>query len=84
MGQLPPLGVTQARPFLNSGVDYCGPFKIHYKIRGKKPHTAYIAIFCCISTKAVHLELVSDLTTEAFWAALRRFIGRRGNVLFGN
>ncbi|XP_060665603.1 uncharacterized protein LOC132797862 [Drosophila nasuta] len=78
MGNLPPLRVTQARPFFNSGVDYCGPFKIHYKVRGKKPSTAYIAIFCCFATKAVHLELVSDLTTEAFLAALRRFIARRG------
>lgn len=74
MGHLPPLRVTQARPFLNAGVDYCGPFKIHYKIRGKKPHTAHIAIFCCFATKAVHLELVSDLTTEAFLEALRRFM----------
>ncbi|XP_043068883.1 uncharacterized protein [Drosophila bipectinata] len=78
MGNLPPLRVTQARPFFNSGVDYCGPFKIHDKVRGKKPSTAYIAIFCCFTTKAVHLELVSDLTTEAFLAALRRFIARRG------
>lgn len=46
MGDLPPLRVTQARPFLNAGVDYCGPFKVHYKIRGKRPHMAYIAIFC--------------------------------------
>ncbi|XP_060665802.1 uncharacterized protein LOC132798099 [Drosophila nasuta] len=50
MGNLPPLRVTQARPFFNSGVDYCGPFKIHYKVRGKKPSTAYIAIFCCFAT----------------------------------
>jgi len=30
-----------------------------------------------MSIKAVHIELVSDLTTEAFFAALRRFMGRR-------
>ena len=34
--------------------------------------------FACLFVKAVHLELVSDLTTEAFIAALRRFISRRG------
>lgn len=79
MGNLPAPRVTPARPFINSGVDYCGPFWIHFKIRGKKPTKAYLAIFCCFATKAVHLELVSDLTTEAFIGALKRFIGRRGH-----
>ncbi len=37
-----------------------------------------ICLFVCLSVKAVHLVLVSDLTTEAFVAALRRFIARRG------
>ncbi|KAH8280196.1 hypothetical protein KR054_000159, partial [Drosophila jambulina] len=73
MGNLPADRVTQSRPFFNSGVDYCGPFWIHHKIRGKRPNKAYIAVICCFATKAVHLELVSDLTTDAFLAALRRF-----------
>jgi len=37
-----------------------------------------LAIFCCFTTKAVHLEVVSDLTTQTFLAALKRFNGRRG------
>ena len=39
---------------------------------------AYICIFVSLTVKAVHLELVTDLTTEAFIARLRRFISRRG------
>ena len=78
MGNLPEDRVTPARPFIRTGVDYCGPFNIHYKVRGKKPTKAYIAVFCCFVTKAVHLELVTDLTTEAFIGALKRFIARRG------
>jgi len=79
MGNLPAERIQPARPFINSGVDYCGPFWVHYKTRGKRPQKTYLAIFCCFTTKAVHLELVTDLTTDAFIGALKRFIGRRGH-----
>lgn len=55
-------------------------FRNHNKIK------IYVAIFICLSSKAVHSEVVSDLTTEAFCAALRRFFSRRGksNLLFSD
>jgi hypothetical protein len=46
--------------------------------RSKTIVKSYIALFICLSTKAIHLELVPDLSTEAYIAALRRFIARRG------
>lgn len=71
--------MTAARPFYNTGVDYCGPFFIkEKKLRNRGRVKAYVAVFVCLSTKAVHIEVVSDMTTEAFLAALRRFISRRG------
>lgn len=81
MGDLPQHRVEQLRPFLKTGIDYCGPIFIKEgRGRGKKSVKAYIALFICLCTKAVHLELVSDLTTEGFLNALRRFMSRRGNV----
>ena len=41
---------------------------------------AYICVFVSLSVKAVNLELVSDLSSDAFISALRRFIARRGKL----
>ncbi|XP_046142171.1 uncharacterized protein LOC123988283 [Osmia bicornis bicornis] len=79
MGNLPTARVTESRPFTNVGVDYCGPFFIkERKHRNLNRVKVYVAVFVCLAVKAIHLELVSELTTEAFLAALRRFIARRG------
>ena len=78
MGCLPAERITPARPFERCGVDFCGPIFTYLKIRGKQPYKCYIAIFICFVTKAVHIEAVSDLSSDAFIAALKRLIGRRG------
>ncbi|XP_033363129.1 uncharacterized protein LOC117241277 [Bombus vosnesenskii] len=79
MGDLPAARITESRPFTNGGIDYCGPFYIkERKDRNRRKIKVYVAIFVCLAVKAVHIELVSDLTSEAFIAALRRFIARRG------
>ncbi|XP_043496394.1 uncharacterized protein LOC122520365 [Polistes fuscatus] len=74
--------IQQMRPFLHTGLDFCGPMFIKKKQhRNQRRIKVYVAVFVCFSTKAVHLELVSDLTTETFLAALRRFMARRGKCL---
>nr|XP_015836641.1 PREDICTED: uncharacterized protein LOC107398133 [Tribolium castaneum] len=83
MGDLPSLRISQIKPFSCVGVDYGGPFKITLgRTRGSKSQKAYICVFLCFSTKAIHIELVSDLSTEAFLAALRRFVARRGRCSY--
>lgn len=78
MGELPPPRVKPSRPFTHTGVDFCGPFFVTNLIRGRSPRKVYVCVFICFSVKAVHLEIVSDLSTNAFIAGLRRFISRRG------
>lgn len=79
MGDLPQGRVTPGRVFASTGVDYCGPFNIRLA-RGRghvKTIKCWIAVFVCFVVKAVHLELVGDMSTESFIAALR-FVARRG------
>jgi hypothetical protein len=82
MGDLPVKRLEPARPFINSGLDYCGPILIKtHRGRGKqKTIKAYVCLFICLSTKAIHIELVSDLTADTFLDALKRFVSRRGTV----
>lgn len=83
MGDLPKLRISQLKAFSCVGVDYCGPFYITLsKSRGTKCQKAYICLFVCFATKAIHLELASDLSSEAFLCALRRFIARRGRCSY--
>jgi hypothetical protein len=78
MGDLPKERLQPSRPFSTSGVDYAGPYLIKSsKLRNAKMVKSYIALFVCFSTKAVHLELVGDLTTESFLAAFKRFTSRK-------
>lgn len=79
MSGLPGARVTVSRPFTHTGVDYAGPISLkENKRRNAKLHKAYICVFVCFATKAVHLEIVNDLTAEAFLGAFKRFISRRG------
>ncbi|XP_029172121.1 uncharacterized protein LOC114941332 [Nylanderia fulva] len=80
MGDLPNVRVNRsARAFEHAGVDYAGPILVRTsRGRGHKAHKAYIAVFVCMTTKAIHLELVSDYSSDAFLATLNRFVSRRG------
>jgi len=78
MGEFPSARDQPSRPFLNTGVDDAGRnFPQNHNTRSKTIINGYIAIFVCFATKAIHIEVVTSLTTEAFLAALRRFIVRR-------
>lgn len=79
MSDLPSARVTLTKAFANTAIDYAGYFNIRSGYTRNAPHVkCYIAMFKCMSTGAIHLELVSDLTATAFIAALDRFTSRRG------
>ncbi len=75
MGQLPAERVTPSRPFSNIGLDFMGPLHVH---NGAVQVKRWVLLFTCMVTRAVHLELVSDMTTETFFLAFRRMVARVG------
>ncbi|CAK9820254.1 hypothetical protein ANTPLA_LOCUS10516 [Anthophora plagiata] len=79
MGDLPESRLAPTRPFEIVGIDYCGPFLIkEKKFRNQSRLKSYVAVFACFSTKALHLELATDLTSESCLGTLKRFFARRG------
>ena len=78
MGQLPSLRVaTGLPPFSNTAIDMFGPF--HIRLNRKTLKEAQVVIFTCMTTRAVHLELVTDKSTDTFLMAFRRFACLRGH-----
>ena len=65
--------------FKHVGLDFAGPLYLKQgSVRKPIILKLYVCVFISMSVKAVHLELVSHLTTESFIACLRRFVARRG------
>ncbi|KAL3998739.1 Integrase core domain family protein [Acanthocheilonema viteae] len=75
MPNLPETRVIRSRTFEKVGLDYMGPLSIKSDNGITK---RWIALFTCFTTRAVHLELVENLTAETFLHVLRRFVARRG------
>ena len=66
-----------ALPFTYCAVDYFGPW--HVK-RGKSLVKRYGALFMCLTSQVIHIEIADTMETDAFIQALRRFISESGPV----
>ncbi|XP_043064469.1 uncharacterized protein LOC122320341 [Drosophila ficusphila] len=78
IADLPKDRVNATSASMVTGLDTCGPFYYKTGVRSKVPGKTYVCVFICFATKAMHLELVQDLSTQAFLGALKRFILTRG------
>ena len=77
MADLPPERLKVfSPPFTVTGVDLFGPFFLKYGRNKKKK--SWGALFTCATVRSIHLEIVEDLTSEAFFHALRRFAAHHG------
>ena len=76
MGLLPKDRLTPyVRPFSYTGIDLFGPVTVTIRRQKEK---RWVALFTCLTIRAVHLEIVADLSTDACLVAIRNFINRRG------
>ncbi|XP_036329813.1 uncharacterized protein LOC118741953 [Rhagoletis pomonella] len=76
MGPLPVDRLTAyVRPFSSTGLDYFGPLTVTVRRSTEK---IWVALFTCLTVRAVHLELAHDLSTDSCIIAIRNFINRRG------
>jgi hypothetical protein len=79
--QLPACQVSEEPPFSNTGIDFAGPVYVKKScgaINSNDQGKVYIALFTCRSTRALHLELVENMSAATFLQAFGRFSSRRG------
>jgi hypothetical protein len=75
MSPLPSSRVTESRAFSRVGIDYLGPLQVK---TNEDPIKVWICLFSCMVTRAIHLEVVLNMTTEEFLLAFKRFVSQRG------
>ena len=64
-----------SRPFTNTGLDYFGPFYVSVKCSTEK---RWGFLFTCLTTRAVHFEVVPSMDTSSCVMGIERFVSRRG------
>ena len=80
MANLPSFRLNASYPFENTSIDYFGPFAMKYGHRSRTK--AYGVVFTCLTTRSVNVELATDVSTDTFLLALRRFISLYGAPKF--
>ncbi|KAJ7983948.1 hypothetical protein DPEC_G00368720 [Dallia pectoralis] len=79
MADLPAARQRLCKPvFYSTGTDCFGPFQVKL---GRRLEKRWGIIFKCLTTRAVHLDILNNLSTDSFLMAFRRFIARRGHPL---
>ena len=73
MPPIPTEKVSASAPFTYVGVDYFGPLFMKVNRQTQK---AWVCLYTCLATRAIHLELMNGMTTQQFLLGFRRFIAR--------
>ncbi|KAK7944841.1 hypothetical protein WMY93_000569 [Mugilogobius chulae] len=79
MGDLPEERSSPAAPFQFTSVDLFGPYHVKDDVKKRVTMKVWGVVFCCMSSRAIHVELASALSTESFLLAYQRFAAVRGH-----
>ncbi|XP_053956165.1 uncharacterized protein LOC128861814 [Anastrepha ludens] len=63
------------RPFTYTGLDYFGPISVTI---GRRTEKRWVALFTCLTVRAIHLDIAHDLSTDSCIIVMRNFMNRRG------
>jgi len=77
MADLPSDRMSPSPPFFCTGLDCFGPFIVR---DGRREVKRYGLLFTCLASRAVHIEVLTDMTTDCFILGLRRFIAIHGQL----
>ena len=79
MSDLPPELTGPAAPFEYTTVDLFGPYEVGDKVRKRVNLKVWGIVFCCMASRAIHTDVVSDQSSEVFLLAYHRFTSIRGH-----
>lgn len=64
--------------FKYTGLNYFGPLLVPV---GRHTEKRWVALFTCLTTRAIHLEMTHDLPTDSCIIAIGNFMSRRGPMV---
>ena len=79
MSDLPPERAGPAKPFEFTTLDLFGPYEVKDEVKKRVKLKVWGIVFCCMASRAIHTDLVSDLSSEGFLLAYQRFTSIRGH-----
>lgn len=76
----PSFRVTEWPPFTFTGVDYADPLSVcpDHPIHARCDQKVWVCVYTCCVTRAVHIEIVTNLSSQSFLRSFKRFTSRRG------
>lgn len=79
MGKLPEERTRPAAPFEFIAIDLFGPYQVKDDVKRRVSMKVWGVVFCCMASRAIHVELANTLSTESFLLAYQRFTAVRGH-----